>query len=56
MSVHNLCCPSLAGTSLCTQFRDSLRDLVEQISMTTPHYIRCLKPNDEHVKQLFDAR
>ncbi|XP_069102080.1 LOW QUALITY PROTEIN: unconventional myosin-Va-like [Argopecten irradians] len=28
------------------QFRDSLKMLMETLNATTPHYIRCIKPND----------
>ncbi|CAB9525821.1 Unconventional myosin-Ic [Seminavis robusta] len=28
------------------QFKEQLNNLIEQVSKTDPHYIRCLKPND----------
>ncbi|WKY11793.1 hypothetical protein Q1695_003397 [Nippostrongylus brasiliensis] len=28
------------------QFRDSLRDMMEALCSTRPHYVRCIKPND----------
>ena len=36
------------------QFRRQLRDLRKKIDTTTPHYIRCIKPNDLLVPDLFD--
>jgi len=36
------------------QFRRRLRDLRAKIDLTSPHYIRCLKPNDKLVPDLFD--
>ncbi len=29
-----------------SQFRTSLSQLMSTLSVTTPHYIRCIKPND----------
>ena len=36
------------------QFRRQLRDLRAKIDKTSPHYIRCLKPNNHLVPDLFD--
>lgn len=36
------------------QFREQLLSLMEKIYSTTPHYIRCLKPNDENVPDNFN--
>jgi myosin-5 len=37
------------------QFRSQLRDLRNKVEVTTPHYIRCLKPNDLLVPDMFDT-
>ena len=36
------------------QFRRQLRNLRNKIDLTTPHYVRCLKPNDLLVPDHFD--
>lgn len=36
------------------QFRRQLRHLREKIDQMSPHYVRCLKPNDELVPDQFD--
>ncbi|KAK3095804.1 hypothetical protein FSP39_019412 [Pinctada imbricata] len=38
------------------QFRDSLFKLMETLNATTPHYIRCIKPNDEKESFSFDPK
>ena len=35
------------GTTVGGQFKENLNNLLKKISATGPHYIRCLKPNDE---------
>lgn len=35
------------GAALSPQFRTSLQLLMETLNATTPHYVRCVKPNDE---------
>ncbi|KAL0965691.1 hypothetical protein UPYG_G00284510 [Umbra pygmaea] len=36
------------------QFRSSLQLLMETLNATTPHYVRCIKPNDEKEAFSFD--
>ncbi|XP_068277030.1 unconventional myosin-Vb-like [Nyctibius grandis] len=43
-----LSCPS--------QFKSSLNRLMETLGSTTPHYIRCIKPNDGKQPFVFDSR
>ncbi|XP_054982057.1 unconventional myosin-Vb isoform X2 [Sorex araneus] len=38
------------------QFRTSLHLLMETLNATTPHYVRCIKPNDEKLPFHFDPR
>eukprot|EP00934_Nitzschia_sp_Nitz4_P005268 Nitzschia sp. Nitz4//scaffold121_size67750//19128//26880//NITZ4_006065-RA/size67750-augustus-gene-0.121-mRNA-1//1//CDS//3329534342//5258//frame0 len=38
------------------QFSQQLRELRQRIDNTTPHYVRCLKPNDDLVPHQFEAR
>ncbi|ETV97823.1 hypothetical protein H310_09171 [Aphanomyces invadans] len=47
---------SIVSTGLGAQFRRQLQHLLDMITLTTPHYIRCLKPNDANVKLLFDRK
>ncbi|KAM6396140.1 unconventional myosin-Vb-like [Rhynochetos jubatus] len=42
--------------SIATQFKASLTRLMEMLSSTTPHYIRCIKPNDSKQPFVFDSR
>jgi len=37
-----------------SQFRDSLNALMITLNDTTPHYIRCVKPNDSKLPFDFD--
>ena len=46
----------IAMKSLGRQFSDSLRVLRARIDTTMPHYIRCLKPNDELEPDNFDPK
>ncbi|XP_018416500.1 PREDICTED: unconventional myosin-Vb [Nanorana parkeri] len=38
------------------QFRNSLHLLMETLNATTPHYVRCIKPNDEKLGFSFDPK
>uniref|UniRef100_UPI00398F3F39 unconventional myosin-Vb n=1 Tax=Pristiophorus japonicus TaxID=55135 RepID=UPI00398F3F39 len=38
------------------QFRNSLHLLMETLNATTPHYVRCIKPNDEKSSFTFDPK
>ncbi|XP_032059649.1 unconventional myosin-Vb-like [Aythya fuligula] len=42
--------------SISSQFRASLNRLMETLGSTTPHYVRCIKPNDEKLPFVFDSR
>ncbi|DAZ93216.1 TPA: hypothetical protein N0F65_001568 [Lagenidium giganteum] len=44
---------SIAATSVGTQFKLQLNQLLDIIHSTTPHYVRCIKPNDVNVKDNF---
>lgn len=47
---------SVATKSVGAQFSAQLRELRSRIDTTVPHYIRCLKPNDELVPNSFDPK
>ena len=42
------------GSSVAGQFKDQLKVLMEKIYTTKPHYIRCLKPNDENIPNTYN--
>lgn len=42
--------------SVCAKFAEQLVDLRVRINATSPHYIRCLKPNDELLPDDFDPK
>ncbi|XP_046723178.1 unconventional myosin-Vb isoform X2 [Silurus meridionalis] len=42
--------------SVGTQFRSSLHLLMETLNATTPHYVRCIKPNDLKEAFVFDSK
>ncbi|NXJ04154.1 MYO5B protein, partial [Odontophorus gujanensis] len=52
---------SMPGTqkskkSISSQFKSSLQRLMETLGNTTPHYVRCIKPNDSKLPFVFDSR
>lgn len=44
------------GQSVGAQFKNQLNSLLGAIGETHPHYVRCLKPNDENVRSNFNVR
>jgi myosin heavy subunit len=42
------------SVSVSAQFKGQLSSLMEKIYSTSPHYVRCLKPNDENVSDNFN--
>ncbi|KAM6294831.1 unconventional myosin-Va-like [Aegotheles albertisi] len=42
--------------SISSQFKASLKQLMEMLGSTTSHYIRCIKPNDGKEPFVFDSR
>ncbi|CAF1093948.1 unnamed protein product [Rotaria sordida] len=42
--------------SLGSQFRESLTSLMAALNSTEPHYVRCIKPNDEKAPFTFEPR
>ncbi|CAB9502044.1 Myosin type-2 heavy chain [Seminavis robusta] len=47
---------TVATKSVSSQFSTQLRILRNRIDVTTPHYIRCLKPNDELSPNFFEPK
>ncbi len=58
MCVQNVCIHSFAIDIHYVfsphKFRDSLNALMESIGTTEPHYVRCIKPNDQKRELLFE--
>ncbi|KAF0685154.1 Aste57867_22925 [Aphanomyces stellatus] len=48
--------PKRHVTSVASQFKGQLAELMDVLAETTPHYVRCLKPNDDAAPRRFDAR
>lgn len=46
---------SILRESVGSQFSNQLKELRHRIDATTPHYVRCLKPNDDLVPYQFEA-
>ena len=46
---------SIRGFSVASQFKQSLQASVDDLEMTQPHYIRCIKPNLKKASNLFNA-
>jgi myosin-5 len=58
-SVSNLVSGNKSGSSfkllsVATQFKESLGQLMQTISATNPHYIRCIKPNTSKQAMCFE--
>uniref|UniRef100_A0A4W6FEI3 Myosin VB n=1 Tax=Lates calcarifer TaxID=8187 RepID=A0A4W6FEI3_LATCA len=51
-----LCLCQLHSCVCLVQFRSSLHLLMETLNATTPHYVRCIKPNDYKEAFSFDSR
>ena len=47
---------SVAMKSVGAKFAEQLKDLRNRIDITAPHYIRCLKPNDDLLPDEFDPK
>lgn len=47
---------SILRNTVGNQFSQQLKELRDRIDSTTPHYVRCLKPNDDLVPDRFEAR
>lgn len=39
-----------------SEFRNQLNDLLQTVSETHPHFIRCIKPNPKNVSNEFDRK
>ncbi|VEU34314.1 unnamed protein product [Pseudo-nitzschia multistriata] len=46
---------SIRGFSVASQFKQSLQSLVDDLEMTQPHYVRCIKPNLKKSSNNFNA-
>ncbi|XP_055329530.1 myosin-IIIa-like isoform X2 [Paramacrobiotus metropolitanus] len=51
--LRTLASQTRAQQSLSTYFRYSLMDLLTKIVSSTPHFIRCIKPNDQKLPNFF---
>uniref|UniRef100_A0A803PT05 Myosin motor domain-containing protein n=1 Tax=Cannabis sativa TaxID=3483 RepID=A0A803PT05_CANSA len=41
-------------SSICSRFKQQLQSLLETLSVTEPHYIRCVKPNNLLKPSIFE--
>lgn len=46
---------AIGSTSVGTQFKTQLVELMDIIEDTLPHYVRCIKPNDKNTSNSFDS-
>uniref|UniRef100_A0A8C0UVD9 Myosin VC n=1 Tax=Cyanistes caeruleus TaxID=156563 RepID=A0A8C0UVD9_CYACU len=53
-TVHEVLIEILKESKVC--FRNSLSLLMVTLNATTPHYVRCIKPNDEKLPFEFDSK
>uniref|UniRef100_A0A8D0P9H0 Myosin VC n=1 Tax=Sus scrofa TaxID=9823 RepID=A0A8D0P9H0_PIG len=54
-TVYDMLVEILRASKVC-KFRSSLYLLMETLNATTPHYVRCIKPNDEKLPFEFDSK
>ncbi|XP_049784574.1 myosin-IIIb-like [Schistocerca cancellata] len=54
-SSRGLASQSRAQQTVATYFRYSLMDLLQKMVSGSPQFVRCIKPNDARVPQLFDS-
>jgi myosin heavy subunit len=47
---------SAAKRTVSTQFKEELNNLMKTLSETSPHYVRCIKPNTEKKPKVFDEK
>uniref|UniRef100_A0AAZ3S638 Myosin VC n=1 Tax=Oncorhynchus tshawytscha TaxID=74940 RepID=A0AAZ3S638_ONCTS len=52
----SVCILSMYVTLFFFQFRSSLYLLMETLNATTPHYVRCIKPNEEKMPFEYDSK
>uniref|UniRef100_A0A8I5NPX6 Myosin VC n=1 Tax=Papio anubis TaxID=9555 RepID=A0A8I5NPX6_PAPAN len=57
-TVYDMLVEILRASKVCKVlvFRSSLYLLMETLNATTPHYVRCIKPNDEKLPFEFDSK